>query len=308
MYSIGQKADAEKMDSVSVSLTAIRDAEGGQEHPLPGTNVKFDSPRDSFEYEILIDGPLAVLSVDGKLIGSYSTVDAQPIEGYVGFAASMGAYRVTQATIEVEHRIHDLGIDDPATRGLMLSNTGGITSRDILQRRVRGLPIPKEGAVVFWVPEPDPTTHEDGKIDPDVEAFQASTTARALSKVLWAFDFDPPLIVVVPRSFPEKSLTQMKESFARDPVVRAPIFQHDKKEALISLDNHEVPQGLPMAIFVDSSGVARAMFPVYSFDVTVPPAEFLRCLKLQKARIMPPPDATSGEAPAPTPSPPKKKS
>jgi hypothetical protein len=297
MYSIGQKTEAAKMDSVSVSLAGSRDGEGAIAGRTAATNVKFESPRDGFDFEILIEGSLATAFVDGKSVGSYAMADGQPIEGYTGFAASFGAYRVSLPTLAIEHRLHELDVADERTLGLTLAKDGPINARELFQRKVRGVAVPENGAVLLWFPIPDPEESADGKIDPDSAAIDVAMGIRKVCETMWSFDFDPPVIAVLPRSLFEKGGEPRKfveADFKKAPEVRATILLHDKTKALINSEDALNPTHLPQWIFVDGTGALRTLAPFYPFDAGAPPQDLLRWLELLKARTPPPQDESGG--------------
>lgn len=294
MYSIGQKSDAAKMDSVAVSLAGSRDGEGAFAERLPSRTVKFDTPRDGFEFEILIDGSLAVALVDGKAIGSYATADGQPIEGAVGFAASFGAFEVSRPSLAVDRRLDALAVPDPRTRGLTLAKDGPRVTSQILQRKVHGFDPGPHGAVVLWFQLPDPEEYPNETVDPAYAASEIVTGVRAISTVLWDIDFDPPIVAIVPRIVGDPASPQRKfleEEFAKEPRVNASIVVHDKDAPIVLDGDQAIPEGVQLLFFVDETRAARLVQPFYLFDAGTPSESLLRWLGLQKARIPPKPES-----------------
>lgn len=295
MFSIGQKAESAKMDSVNLSLSASRDGEGAFRERVPERRVQFDSATDGFDFEILIDGSLAVAFVDGKAIGSYATADGQPIEGYVGFAASFGAYKVSKPSLAIDARLDALGIHDPRTLGLTLTKDGPRATSQLLQRKVHGIDPGKHGAVVLWFQPPDPEEYPNEQVDPAYAASEIATGVRTMSTTLWKFDFDPPIVAVVPRIVGEPGSPQRKfleDEFAKEPRVNATIAVHDKDGPIVLDGDSAISEGVQLLFFVDETGAARLVQPFYSFDAAAPSESLSRWLTLQKSRI--PPKSESG--------------
>ena len=92
--------------------------------------------------------------VNGDLVGTYHTSDGQPLEGYVGFASSFGAFRAEAPTVETLDRQRLAGVVDPRSRGLTLEGDGLVQRRDLLNRPVSGFPLDPSGTLVVWVPGP----------------------------------------------------------------------------------------------------------------------------------------------------------
>lgn len=278
MFSIGQKEDANKIKSVSVSLAAIRDGESPSNGRAIDSSITFDIPKEGFEFEVLVDGGLAIATIDGRFVGAYATADGQPIEGYVGFAVGNGAYRVSRPTIEIENRIADLNADDGMTTGLRLDATGPVTSAEILYRRARGLPLDPNGNVIVWMsdvendapieidkPQPPITKEQIEK-----EAYRAATMTRRVSEMLWRDGFDPPIVLVVPQLIDETLRAKIAKLLAEDPVVRATVVSHAKAAALVVTERTELPPGMDALLFQDGTGVIRSMDPLMHTMDSVP--------------------------------------
>ncbi|HUR27947.1 MAG TPA: hypothetical protein VM509_07165, partial [Planctomycetota bacterium] len=65
---------------------------------LAGSHV-FDGTRTSFELTLVADGPRVDAYIDGEHAGSYCNTDATALQGFVGFATSMGAIVVQEARV-----------------------------------------------------------------------------------------------------------------------------------------------------------------------------------------------------------------
>lgn len=294
MYSIGQKGEAAKMDSVDVSLSASRDGEGAFAGRTPSRKVVFDTQKDGFDFEILIDGPIAVAFVDGKSVGTYAMADGQPIEGTVGFAASFGAYKVSRPSIATDSRADVLAVHDVRTLGLTLDAEGPRLMSQLLQRKVTGLEVGHHGVVVLWFHPPDPEDSPDGKVDLDDAAIEIAMGVRKVQESLWRSNFDPPLVVVAPKLLAAAGSKQRKfleDDFKKEPRVNATLMAHDKDGPIVIDGDEARTIGYPLFLFVDDTATLRFATIFATFDpFNVDQPGLPRILNHQKSRIPPPPD------------------
>jgi hypothetical protein len=289
MYSIGQAKEAAELKSVSVRLHGIRDGEVfGQE---PARNVDFPTKVTSFPIEIVVDGPMVLAFVNEQWIGTYHTVDGQPVEGFVGFASSMGAYRAEKPTIERLDRVRAAGWFDPRVPGLTLEDGGAILERDLLNRTCLGLPVHPNGTIVVWLPRPKPmeTDTAPGEDGFDRERLMADAWGRAsdLQRFLARDGYDQSVTIVLPDLFDAAQRAQFEKMLKNGGVENVPILFHKKREAFrrdVDQDGVDDGSNLPWVLFIDPAGVLRMVAGDFtSTSVSVP--EVLRnWLELHRGR------------------------
>ncbi len=155
-YSAGKKEEQREIDSVSWRVDGLRIRDGLLDNSTPGGWVEFPTPQHYFLLEARVDGPAVHVWIEGEHIGSYHTVDGQPIEGYVGFATSFGAIQVMEPTVQRLDRSAFLGHvaeeADSELMGLDLDRLVDLGFDMLTNRTVRGLPSSLNGTVLLWVP------------------------------------------------------------------------------------------------------------------------------------------------------------
>ncbi len=264
MYSIGQKENAAELDSVWGSLHAVRDGESPGAGQTVGEKIEFEHPSTSFLLELLVDGPLVVAYVNGRLIGSYHSADGQPVEGTIGFGSSFGAYRVERPTIETLDRQRALGAIEPRTRGLTLEREGETLAEGLANRPVRGVPLSPRGTVVAWVPGPtDEEIEEIG--DEESVAFErrrrmyiAFRTAQSATDLLWKGGYEARCVLAIPSfvgDHPDER-AELERQLA-DAEIDVSIVVHDKVTDLRKHGDEAARTEMPVLVFVDPVGVLR---------------------------------------------------
>lgn len=290
MYSIGQSTQAAELKSVNVRLHGIRDGEVfGQE---PAREVKFDTKVTSFPIELVVDGPMVLAFVNDQWIGTYHTVDGQPVEGFVGFASSMGAYRAERPTIERLDRARAAGFVDPRVPGLTLEDGGAILERDLLNRTCLGLPLHPTGSLVVWLPRPKPmetdsAPGEDG-YDRDRLMADAWGRTRDLQRFLARDGYDQPVTIVLPDLLDAAQLAQFEKMLKTGGVEGVQILIHKKREAFrrdVDQDGVEDGSNLPLILFVDPAGVLRMISGEFTMTSTSIPDVLRNWLEVHRGRI-----------------------
>ena len=267
MYSIGQKEDAAELDSISVSLGGIRDGEAAWSGQVASKGVKFEHPSTWFEVELLVYGPHVMAFVNGEAVGVYHTSDGQPIEGYVGFASSFGAYRVETPTIESLDRQRSAGLIDDRAFGLNLTKDGPVHRADLLNRPVLDIPLARSGTVVVWVP--GPTAEDQEWIQTDEErAFEsrrrtyiAARAARSAANLLFRHGCSQQLVLAIPSFLGPDDLKVLEAELKTPPEVSCVQLVHHKDTDLTRQEGEPIATEMPMILFVDPVGVLRAMAP-----------------------------------------------
>ena len=192
LYSVGaaEKKDTLHMFSdVRISIAGLRPREASLRGAQPDARIRFRSPRSSFRLEALLDGDAVHVWVESQLVGTYRMLDGAPIEGAIGFAASMGAYRVQAPTLLSLARNPEHGCPyrtpglDPAVPQ-MADGKEPLPIARLRNRRVHGLPCGPAGTIVVWMPE-QPSADLKKDRDPEAtDAFVTGFAANILERVL----------------------------------------------------------------------------------------------------------------------------
>ncbi|MBI4882295.1 MAG: hypothetical protein HY812_21935 [Planctomycetes bacterium] len=289
MYSIGQKEEAAELDSIAASLHGIRDGESAGTGQTIATGVHFEQPATSFALELLVDGPEVLAFVNGELLGTYHAADAQPVEGYVGFASSFGAFRAEAPTFEPLYRQATAGVIDERTIGLSPAARGPVERRDLINRPVAGFPLSPGGTVAVWIP--GPTAEDLASLAGEEElaferrrrAYIASRSARSAAELLWRDGFSRSLVLVLPDFLGADDLRVLDEALRAEPPVQCTIITHHKQADLIQREGEIPVTGMQVILFVDALGVLRALMPFKS-DMTVIPGELDYWLRIYRGR------------------------
>ena len=267
MYSIGQKEDAAELDSVSTSLGGIRDGENAAWGQTASKGVKFEHPSTWFAVELLVFGPHVMAFVNDQPVGVYHTADGLPIEGYVGFAASFGAYRLEAPTISPLDQQRALGLIDQRTFGLNLSKDGPVHRRDLLNRPVTDIPLAPQGTVVVWTQAPvaedweDLTTEEALAFESRRRTYTAARCARTAANLLYRLGCSQKLVLALPEFLSKADLEVLEAELKRPPEVRCEQLIHRKDRDLWTEEGEPIATEMPMILFVDPHGVLRGMAP-----------------------------------------------
>ncbi len=276
MYSIGQKEAAAALDSIAASLHGIRDGESARTGQTLATGVHFAQPATSFALELLVDGPQVLAFVNGELLGTYHSADAQPVEGYVGFAASFGAFRAEAPTIEPLHRQALAGVIDERTIGLSLAATGPVERHDLINRTAAGIPLAMSGTVAVWIPGPTPEDlaaledEEERAFERRRRAYIAARSARSAAELLWRDGFSTALALVLPDFLGADDLKVLAEQLRTEPPVECAILTHHKQADLTRHEGEMPVTDMPVILFVDPLGVLRALIPFMPGTTEIP--------------------------------------
>lgn len=284
MFSIGQKTEAELLDGVSVSLSGVRDGEAAWSGQEAAQRVEFDPPKSSFTLEVMVDGPLLLASVDGQPIGTYHTVDGQPIDGHLGFAASFGAYRVERPTIEPLHRARLCHGIEPETAGLTLAVGETMDVSRLRNRTASGLPVSPRGTVVVWVPWPPEQEQWEGEDRFDHERVMriATKATRDTANLLWKNGFDSPLVVALPSLLSDAERAQVAQQIADDRQSAPTCVIHDRRQSFARGDEEDGGE-LPYLLFIDPSAVLRTVSP-YLPGTSKLPGDVIYWLSIHRGR------------------------
>lgn len=144
--------------------------------------VGFDRDKTTWSVELRVDGPTMEVWVDDLFQGRITTLDARPIQGYVGFYTSTGAIRVIAPEVERRDRLAHLPGATALGRGMHPARLGADKLRDLLDRPVTGMPLAGSGTAVLWFPTENPDKLEEKGLEAYADEL-AATVAGFLE--LW---------------------------------------------------------------------------------------------------------------------------
>ena len=216
---------------------------------------RFAGDGSTFDLEVLVDGPTVELYLDGKREGAWTTLDARPVQGHIGFYTSTGAMRVVTPEIQRLDRTAWSPLGGAIGRGLHPVLAGETGWRALLQRPVSGLPLSPSGTLLVWFGE-----ETTGKLaEAGVEGWQ-ERVLTVLDKLVWAFEGEKPsqgITVVVPEAFPEEARTRLHAEFA--PRVAGGFRVVSHRQGFELFENRWTVSGWATAMlgFVDPAGILR---------------------------------------------------
>ncbi len=271
-YAIGKKEESEEIEGVHWRVAGLRDRDGPMSGSLRGGRAVFDQPRAHFSLEAVVDGPALHLWIEGQHVGTYHTVDGQPIEGHVGFATGQGAIEVIEPTVRRLDRSAALGSavegTDEALGGLDLARLTDAGLKTLTNRTVRGLPRSLRGTVLIWSPLP---LVEEGEA-PDVEGAlqRAARSARRTMSTLHDAYASQPVVL---------ALSDMIDREARDALQVELRAEYGELVSIVSFAERGMTYDLAERIpgyklawlcFVDSAGVLRVAERFFGFGQKLP--------------------------------------
>ncbi len=147
-FATGRTAQRESGGGVSWSLDGMYARGGGM-----NSAFAFDSGGTTFALEFLVDGPTVIVIAQGREIGRFTTLDARPIQGHIGFYTSYGALRIVTPTVERLDREIPAGRGGAEGGGLDPWRPGQSSLRELVGRPVNGVPLAPAGTAILWFPE-----------------------------------------------------------------------------------------------------------------------------------------------------------
>ncbi len=154
-YSIGDKDEPAALEQVGWRLHGLFDRDYALEGATRGGAHGFGRTVSSFDVELAVDGAALHAFIDGAYLGTYHTPDGAPIEGYVGFAVSMGDIRVSAASVQRLDRSACFAPLERVPAPLLMSEPRTADFRELIGRSVVGVPLHERGALCLWLPLPD---------------------------------------------------------------------------------------------------------------------------------------------------------
>ena len=153
-YAIGRKEEFDGIEDIHWSLDGRFERAGHLGLRAGGTH-SFESPLASFEVELLVDGSLVLCFIEGEYKGSYRSPDGSAIEGFVGFATSRGAVRISGASLQRLDRARSADLLGRLPHALDLEESEVPNFRELAGVPVEGIPRSSTGTFAVWVPLPE---------------------------------------------------------------------------------------------------------------------------------------------------------
>jgi len=216
---------------------------------------RFQGDGSTFDLEVLVDGPTVELFLDGERAGAWTSLDARPIQGHVGFYTSTGAMRVVTPEIQRLDRSAWSPLRGATGRGLHPTLEGEDGWRTLLQRPVSGLPLAPSGTLLVWFGE----EREEKLLEAGVAGWRSRVT-EVLDKLVWAFEGESPsqgITVVVPEAFPEEARAELRTEYGARVAGGLEIVSHTQGFELF--ENRWTVSGWSTVMlgFVDPAGILR---------------------------------------------------
>lgn len=225
-------------------------------------SVGFEREKTTWSLELRIDGPTMEAWVDGEFVGRITTLDARPIQGYLGFYTSTGAMRVIAPEIERRDRLAYMPGATALGRGLHPTRVGAEKLRDLLDRPVTGMPLASSGTGMLWFPEEHLDKLEEKGMETYAEELEATI---ALFLEQWHVE-DPSqgVTIVLPTSLPQEVRTQLEKTFVASSdegweLPRGGLFwtTHPARPDLLESGMTVGGWKRPLVLFVDPAGILR---------------------------------------------------
>ncbi|MDP6761942.1 MAG: hypothetical protein QF860_03640 [Planctomycetota bacterium] len=271
-YAIGKKEESAEIEGVGWRVAGLRDRDGPLSGSARGGRADFDAPRAHFSIEAVVDGAALHLWIEDRHVGTYHTVDGQPIEGSVGFATSMGAIEVIEPTVQRLDRGAALGSGVDGTHealfGLDLARLSAAPLKALVNRSVRGLRPSVRGTVLAFSPMP---LVEEGE-PPDVEAALERGerfARRTLSLLHDAFAAQPVVLALsdlVPPRARDALEAQLREEYGE----RVSVVSFSEPRLTVDPDAPLPGYRQSWLCFVDSAAVLRVAERSFGFSPELP--------------------------------------
>ncbi|HTF91118.1 MAG TPA: hypothetical protein VK843_22070 [Planctomycetota bacterium] len=255
LFAIGASDKEPSFESLSWNLDGGFERDGALGSGLGSGGHNFGGSRTSFELSLVVDGPRVDAFIDGEHVGSYCNTDGSPIQGYVGFATSMGAIVVQEAS--VRRLDFERAVGPPRMTPNVLALAGGpsVSLRDATGAPMTGFEAPSQGALLVIVP----TIATEGEEATKSDAWLARLKrwGDGIADELERSPRSQPVLLCVPRGLPplfEPTIADINKRFSALGVGRAGILEHG-----LVHDAEDVASfgRTPWVIFVDSYGIVR---------------------------------------------------
>ena len=209
-FSMGEREDRRDVGSVAWRLSGAyaRGKAVSRSTPFRADDAS------TFDLELRVDGPTVEVWLEGRYIDSWTTLDARPIAGRIGFWTDNGAMRVVTPEVQRLDRSAWAPNRGALGRGLSPTLAGETEWKDLIGLPTSDLPLTPSGTVILWFSEQTAEKQEE-MAEGDWAEHVISRTARFVDAFL-AEDASQGLLVVVPESFPMSGRRALREEFTED--------------------------------------------------------------------------------------------
>lgn len=262
--------DDPKLRHVSWSMKGGFERDGALQGAEPSAKIKLIQPGSAVVVEVLVDGASATLIIDGERQGTYHMTDGTPIEGYIGFSSSAGAFRFEHPVVERLDRPRTLLVPGMDSAGLDIKAGRTLLFSELEGRLVAGVPPRTQGTLMLWIPCPR-RYDVDEPIDSHTIRRRALVASRSLIKGAAFSSMTQEVIIALPAAMGESDLDALEAEIAGEyaealPGLAAatPIFMRHPFNGLILEGMEDTPDlGKRWVFFLDAAGVARFARPAY---------------------------------------------
>ena len=128
-----------------------------------GRTFDFSRPSDNVLITIQVDGPVALIYLDGRLVGRYHDPLGEPIEGRIGFATSEGSVRFEGMSIARLERVGTASMAEVEPQRFDLTSGRSVSPFECLNMPTSGVSLAPHGTLVLYVRAPVPSTADQPK-------------------------------------------------------------------------------------------------------------------------------------------------
>jgi hypothetical protein len=265
LFSIGDKPEAADLDKVGWSLEGKRERDYALPGATGGGEFAFSQTVSGFEFELLVDGGAVHVYIDGKFVATYHTADGLPLEGFVGFAVSFGDIKVQGPSVQRLDRSAAFHARATFPEPLDIAAPRPADFKNLLDRRVLGLPLARQGTLCLWMPMPD--READGSFDAQRAAKRFGERAFDFQIALERLGLGLPAALALPAALGADAVASAKAAMlAQAPELcgRAQIVLHGPADGAAGESTDASDAHQTWLLFLDSTGVLRAAETFYS--------------------------------------------
>ncbi|MEZ6037270.1 MAG: hypothetical protein R3F29_07300 [Planctomycetota bacterium] len=261
-YATGRRETNKGLGKVGFHLHGRweRDGDSKLSDTSPRATVEVPDEQNWFEYELLIQGAVVTVKINGEQLFRYAVHDGTPIEGQVGFATGMGAIRVQLPTVQrldAAPGAREIGLD------LAKQPTGDLDA--LLLLPTRGIPLDPNGTFVLWLPKMSEGSPTD----------RLGRSLRAMSGYLGdRLQYPQRWVMAVPKNLPKADRDDALAALADMRGDEIAVVEHDITKPF---DDDE-----PWVLFVDGAGVLRKAASARSPKLSIAVRNWARHLRQRR--------------------------
>lgn len=261
-FANGEPGEEPAFERVNWNIGGLRSREG----PLgsnPSGVHKFQTPRNAFDLELLVDGGAVQVFLNGEPLGTYHSALGEPIEGFVGFATSAGAIRFGTPTIQRLDRARSAGRPGLAPVGLDLTSGESPSFGTLQNRPVHGLEPSTQGTLLLWIPTPNSSGRSERLLS------RIRTSAERLAGAARREAITQSIVVALPDGLGADVVAQLTQEWTEIFEVPPKVILHHLglNEALgRARQDGPADLGKRWLIFLDAGSVARVVAPFFASD------------------------------------------